>query len=65
MWVVICGSKKRVVIDHNHDTGRVRGVLCDNHNKGLGLLGDTYESVIQTLEMLKEYLVMEKLIINK
>jgi hypothetical protein len=42
----ICGGRKRLVIDHDHDTGAVRGVLCDKCNKGLGFF--------QTEEMLQK-----------
>lgn len=34
----ICGVEKRLVIDHCHSTGRVRGLLCNQCNTFLGLL---------------------------
>lgn len=35
----ICGGPSGT-LDHNHVTGRVRGALCDNCNKGMGCLRD-------------------------
>ncbi len=33
----ICGTKEgKLCIDHCHDSGKVRGCLCDYHNKLLG-----------------------------
>ena len=39
----ICGKDdgaRALSIDHCHDTKRVRGLLCSNHNRALGLFGD-------------------------
>lgn len=33
----------RLAVDHDHETLRVRGLICKNCNLGLGLLGDTLE----------------------
>jgi hypothetical protein len=34
-------NQKLAVPDHNHDTGRVRFLLCNNCNAGMGFLGDS------------------------
>lgn len=36
----VCDSKKKLCIDHDHGTGKVRGVLCDLCNKALGQARD-------------------------
>ena len=46
------GGRGVFVIDHCHDTGKVRGLLCNLCNKGLGCLGDT----VDKLEAATDYL---------
>jgi Recombination endonuclease VII. len=36
----ICGSVDNLVIDHSHQSGRIRGMLCHSCNKALGFFRD-------------------------
>ncbi|MEV1050536.1 endonuclease VII domain-containing protein [Streptomyces sp. NPDC049887] len=42
---VICPSAPPAHVDHCHETGRVRGVLCFNCNSAIGKLGDDPDTV--------------------
>ena len=47
----------KLVVDHCHASGKVRGLLCHNCNRALGLLQDS----IDNLDRAKEYLKVQRL----
>lgn len=48
----VCESTEDLCVDHCHDTGKVRGILCRRCNRSLGQLGDTTEHVRRLLDYL-------------
>lgn len=46
----------RLVVDHCHITGKIRGALCVKCNSGIGLLNDSVELLIKASLYLKESL---------
>lgn len=55
----LCGNppgvnprQKRLCIDHDPETGRIRGLLCDTCNRALGMLGDTKDSLKKVVDYL-------------
>jgi len=39
------GQRRRLCIDNDHATGKIRGLLCDKCNRALGLLDDNLDKV--------------------
>ena len=54
----ICGKKevgKVLCVDHDHDTGKVRGLLCNNCNIGLGNFKDDINIILSAIGYLQKY----------
>lgn len=45
-------GKRWLCIDHDHQTGRVRGLLCLQHNTALGTLGDSIAGLRRAIRYL-------------
>lgn len=41
-------------IDHDHNTGKVRGVLCIRCNTALGTFGDSVEGLMKAVKYLEQ-----------
>lgn len=46
------GRWKRLVVDHCHTTGRVRGLLCGPCNRAVGLFGDSATLIRQAIDFI-------------
>lgn len=51
----MCGSDKKLVVDHDHKTGKVRGALCHRHNIGIGLFQDDIEQLETAIAYIKHH----------
>lgn len=46
---------KNMAVDHCHETGNIRGILCNNCNAGMGCLKDNPEILEKSIEYIKTY----------
>lgn len=56
----ICGRHQSEVnrtfdVDHNHETGKVRGLLCFDCNRGLGCVKENTTILAKAIEYLNKY----------
>jgi len=51
----LCKSGRRLSVDHCHRTGRLRGLLCGNCNRGLGYFNDSEELLFSAANYLKAW----------
>lgn len=53
----ICGginkSGRRLHLDHDHKTGKIRGLLCGNCNTGIGMLKENIDILCNAISYLK------------
>lgn len=50
----ICGRKQKLEVDHNHSTGKVRGVLCSRCNGALGQFLDDINMLKKAIAYLEK-----------
>jgi hypothetical protein len=46
-------SSSKLHVDHNHATGKIRGLLCNNCNRAIGLLKDDTQVLLNAAEYVK------------
>lgn len=50
----ICGGEEELIIDHCHNTGEVRGILCSECNHGLGKFKDSQTLLRNAVDYLNQ-----------
>lgn len=50
-----CSRNKFLAVDHCHETNKIRGLLCTNCNRSVGLLKENVETLNKMIEYLKTH----------
>ncbi len=51
---MICGAEKELCIDHNHETGKVRGLLCNICNMYIGNIRENTTTLQKAIDYLEK-----------
>lgn len=51
----VCSTGKHLAVDHNHQTGTVRGLLCGRCNRGIGYFEDDTTLLEKAIDYLRKY----------
>ena len=52
---LLCEEEKKLVVDHCHSSGKVRGLLCGTCNTGLGSMKDSVSILGRAIEYIKTH----------
>jgi hypothetical protein len=53
-YKTVDGKGQELFVDHCHETGRIRGLLCGRCNTGIGILGDTLDHLKKAVTYLEK-----------
>lgn len=48
------GKERRLCVDHDHDTGEIRGILCTRCNTGIGMFGNDPDVLRRAINYLSQ-----------
>jgi hypothetical protein len=50
-----CKTGRHLAIDHDHKLGHIRGLLCSNCNRGLGMFQDNLDLLVKATQYMTNY----------
>ena len=53
------GITSSLAVDHDHNTGKIRGLLCSNCNTGIGFFEEDEKRILKVLEYLRKHKDLE------